>query len=447
MTTTQPGTAPPVASIGTQPGAPAVTAGTGRAAPRRRPAPVLVLLAVLAAAAVGLWRGRPPGPLNSIWAEDGQEFLTDALTLPWYEPFVTPFNGYFHTVARACFAVIALFPVSWAAALNAVTAAVLTALLALAVAAAARDRLGTAAALVIGGGAAVPMGYAPNTLAQLQFPLVYAALWMLLWSPRRRPARAVAVVVPALAVLNSMLGLLLVPVALLRLARHRDHDARLRVLVLLPGVALQLVPLLLGGSRRDVGERPDLDPVSVAGTYLRWGVPRSFLGDVWLAPPVADPTAHRALMLLGLAIPAAVVAVALLGRARPQWRLAALLAGFGALAGAFQLAVHGAPEDRYLVLITLPNIAAAVALTAPRDAPGRWTDTVPFVALATLVAAVCVSNLRPGGHTDGLPRWDATVAGARAQCQAQPRLRSVTVHTAQWPVFGWEAVLPCDRLR
>ncbi|GAB3857075.1 hypothetical protein [Dactylosporangium cerinum] len=211
------------------------------------------------------------GGFNSVWAEDGQEFLTDALTLPWYEPFATPFNGYFHTVARACFALIALFPVPWAAALNAGTAAALTAALACLVAAAARDRLGPAAGLVIGASAAVPMGYVPNTLAQLQFPLVYAGLWMLLWTPTTRAARAAAVALPGLAALSSMLGLLLVPVALLRTARRRDRDSVLRALALLPGVALQLGSLLLGGSRRAVGERPDLDPFSVAGTYLRWG--------------------------------------------------------------------------------------------------------------------------------------------------------------------------------
>lgn len=399
---------------------------------------------VLAAIGVGLLRGR----LNSIWAEDGQEFLTDALTRPWYEPFGMPFNGYFHTVARAGFAVIALFPVAWAAALNAIIAATLTALLALLVGLAARDRLGTWPALVIGGSAAVPFGHVPNTLAQLQFPLVYAGLWMLLWSPARRPARVIAAGVPALAVLNSILGLLLLPVSVLRLYRRRNADAVLRVLALLPGAALQLVPLLLGGSRRDVGERPDLDPVSVAGTYLRWGVPRAFLGDAWLAPPGTGPWAHRTLVLLGLAIPAACVVAALLrGRPLVHWRLAAFLAGFAAFAGMFQLAVHGVPEGRYLVLIALPNIAAAAALTVPPTAGEPRLRVVPFVALATLVAVVCVANLRPGGYTDGLPRWDSTVAGARAQCHAEPRLRRVTVHTAQWPVLGWEAVLPCDRLR
>jgi hypothetical protein len=91
--------------------------------------------------------------------------------------------------------------------------------------------------------------------------------------------------------------------------------------------------------------------------------------------------------------------------------------------------------------VAAPAVAASTAAAEPS------VRSVPFVALATLVAAVGIANLRPGGYTDGLPRWDTIVAGARAQCQAEPRLRRVTVHTAQWPVLGWEAVPPCERLR
>jgi len=51
------------------------------------------------------------------------------------------------------------------------------------------------------------------------------------------------------------------------------------------------------------------------------------------------------------------------------------------------------------------------------------------------------------GPRDGIPAWDAVVAQARAECHVQPGLTRVTVHIAQWPVIGWEAVLPCARLR
>ncbi|GGM48990.1 hypothetical protein ACFFX1_23225 [Dactylosporangium sucinum] len=402
------------------------------------------MLAVVGAAVVGLWRTRTPAAVDSIWAEDGQNFLTDAVTLPWYEAIVTPFNGYFHVVARACWAVVALFPLAWAAALNAVVDAVLTALLALGVYAAARSRLPRAAAVVVGASAAVPIGFEPNTLAQLQFPLVYCGLWMLLREPGGRVARVVAAAVPALAVLNSMLGVLLLPVAVLRLAARRDRARLVPALALLPGAALQVVPLLTGASERSLGERPDTNPVSVAETYLRWGVPRSLLGQAWLAPPYEDAAAHTALVALGLVIPAVIVALAVSRRTRAEWGLAATLAGFAALAGAVQLAAHGGPEDRYLVLVALPNIAAAVCLLLPT---GAETGRTPLVVFATLLSVVFAANLRVPGPRDGIPEWGPTVAAARAECRAAPGLTWVTVHIAQWPEIGWQAVLPCDRLR
>nr|BFE66559.1 hypothetical protein GCM10020063_110850 [Dactylosporangium thailandense] len=402
---------------------------------------------VLLGAAAGLARTREPGALDSIWAEDGQNFLTDALNRPWYEAILTPFNGYFHVVARVCWAIIALFPVAWAAALNAVLDAAITSLLGLAVYRAARERLDAFPAAVIGTTAALPMGFVPNTLAQLQFPLVYAGLWMLL----RRRAGVLSAGLPALAVLNSMLGVLLLPVALCGLVRYRCRAWLVKLLALLPGALLQVVPLLTGATRRGLGERPEHDPVAVAAMYLRWGVPRSFLGPVWLAPPYDDVWGHRALVAAGLLIPAALLAVAVWSRAYRELRLAAVLAGFAALAGAVQLSAHGSGEDRYLVLVSLPNLAAGVCLAAGAQRaariPGCVSPRTPLVVFATLVAVVLASGLRPAGPRDDSPRWGATVARARAECLVRPGLTRVTVHTAQWPVLGWEAVLPCARLR
>ncbi|WP_432837172.1 hypothetical protein [Dactylosporangium sp. CA-092794] len=401
---------------------------------------------MVAGAVVGLCRTRAPGALDSIWAEDGQNFLTDALNRPWYEAIFTPFNGYFHVVARLCWAGIALFPVGWAAALNAGVDAVLTSLLALAVYGAARSRLERFPAVVIGVSAALPMGFVPNALAQLQFPLVYAGLWMLLW----RRTTALTVGLPGLAALNSMLGVLLLPVAVAGLVRYRSREWLCKLLGLLPGTLLQLIPLLAGATRRGLGERPERDPVAVAGMYLRWGVPRSFLGPAWLGPPYADPWGHRALVAAGLLIPAGLAGLALWRRAWGPARLAAVLAGFAVLAGALQIAVHGHGEDRYLVLVSLPNIAAGVCLATARQrsggARGCLRDRIPLVVFATLVGVVAAANLCPAGPRDGGPRWSGAVARARAECLVQPGSARVRVHTARWPVLGWEAVLPCSRL-
>jgi hypothetical protein len=417
------------------------------------PAPPAARKVALAAAVVlggtlaSLLRTRSPGALDSIWAEDGENFLTDALNRPWYEAVLTPFNGYFHVVARLAWAGIALFPVTWAAALGAVVAAVLTSLLALAVYAAARSRLGRFPAVLIGASAALPMGLVPNTLAQLQFPLVYAGLWMLLW----RRTGPLSVGLPALAVLNSMLGVLLLPVAVVGLVRYRSREWLWKLAGLLPGALLQLVPLLAGVTRRGLGERPERDPVALAAMYLRWGVPRSFLGPAWLSAPHGDVWGHRALVAAGLLIPAVLLAAALRRRAAAHLRLAAALAGFAALAGAAQLAAHGAAEDRYLVLVSLPNIAAGVCLAAGLQRSGGLsgcrTGRTPLVVFATLLAVVAAANLRPATPRDGIPRWGAAVARARAECLVQPALPRVIVHIAQWPELGWRAVLPCSRLR
>ncbi|MFI5912655.1 hypothetical protein [Dactylosporangium sp. NPDC051541] len=415
----------------------------------RRVVRVLVGVAfVLVGALVGLARTRSPGALDSLWAEDGQNFLTDALNLPWYEAIFTPFNGYFHVVARLCWAFIALFPVAWAAPLNAVIDAAITSALGLAVYGAARSRLERFPAVVIGVTAALPMGFVPNTLAQLQFPLVYAGLWMLLWSRR---ANVLTVGLPALAVLNSMLGVLLTVVAFVGFCIYRNREWLWKLIGLLPGSLLQLVPLLTGTTRRGLGERPEHDPIALAAMYVRWGVPRSFLGPAWPAPPYDDVWGHRALIAAGLLIPLALIGMAVWAKAYAALRPAAVLAGFAALAGAVQLGAHGFGEDRYLVLISLPNLAAGVVLAAGAQRSSRTTGCIslrlPLVVFATLLTVVLAANFRPASPRDGSPRWAAAVGQARAECLVRPGLTRVNVHIATWPVLGWEAVLPCARLR
>ncbi|GAA3451597.1 hypothetical protein [Dactylosporangium matsuzakiense] len=401
---------------------------------------------MLAGALLGLARTREPGALDSLWAEDGQNFLTDALNLPWYEAILTPFNGYFHVVARLCWAFIALFPVAWAASLNAVIDAGITSALGLAVFRAARSRLDALPAALIGVVAALPMGFVPNALAQLQFPLVYAGLWMLL----RERAGPLAIGLAGLAVLNSMLGVLLTAVAFVGLVRHRNREWAWKLLGVVPGSLLQLVPLLTGATRRGLGERPEHNPVAVAAMYLRWGVPRSFLGPAWLEIS-DDAWSHRAVTAIGLLIPVALTGLALWSRCYRELRLAAALAGFGALAGAVQLGAHGFGEDRYLVLISLPNLAAGVVLAAGIQRSGRAlgcvSAKVPLVVFATLLTVVLAANFRPASPRDGSPHWGAAVAQARAECLVRPGLARVRVHIAAWPVLGWEAVLPCARLR
>ena len=56
--------------------------------------------AIVATAGYSLLRVGGPGAFNSIWAEDGANFLSDAYLLPVGETLFKPINGYFVVLPR-----------------------------------------------------------------------------------------------------------------------------------------------------------------------------------------------------------------------------------------------------------------------------------------------------------------------------------------------------------
>src|SRR5687767_10461650 len=81
------------------------------AAPPTRGAIAAGAITVLVATALSLSRTRGPGALNSIWAEDGRNFLADALNLSVVDALTAPFNGYWHTGPRILAEVASRFPI------------------------------------------------------------------------------------------------------------------------------------------------------------------------------------------------------------------------------------------------------------------------------------------------------------------------------------------------
>jgi hypothetical protein len=157
---------------------------------------LLALVALVAGTVLGLSRVRGPGAWNTVWAEDGGQMLNDAYHHSLWHALTTPLNGYYVTVPRLFGALAAAVPVPWAAWALATTAALLTSLLALLVYTASRAhldgpvlRLAVSAPVV-----ATPVGalFTPHLLVTLQFIAIYATFWTLLWTPRTRGGRIVA---------------------------------------------------------------------------------------------------------------------------------------------------------------------------------------------------------------------------------------------------------------
>jgi hypothetical protein len=484
-----------IGSVMPQRGAPdaaAVTSGGWRDRIRRavfpQPAPerltirtvLLAIGAVLAGTAVCLARTTGHGPFDSMWAEDGNEFYDDALNGHATRNVAVGLNGYFVVMNRLIAEVAALAPVGWAPAIMSTSAALITAILALMVYVASGAHLrSTPVRLLV----AVPVIACPtgtlstiNNVATLQFVALYAAFWMLLWTTSGRFDRALALSFIAVTGLNTVLTVVLLPLALLRLYALRGRYALLLVGAVTVPVAVQLYGLAAGITSRAGISRPRLDPVWGLLEYLLWAVPYSILGERWLAPPAKglnrfsdvpatqNPYVHTVLILGAYLVVLVAVVLAVRRFTRPAWGLVAVAGGQSVLVFAAEVMSYGYAyhdksflmsetallwTDRYLVPVTLLLIVTMTALLVPR--PADPTDrrpvlrVAPILGYAALVLLITLANLRPTSPRSVVPSWSAEVAKARATCQTT-NAWTVRVHYGGEVWWPWVNV-QCRRLR
>jgi hypothetical protein len=174
--------------------------------------------ALLAGTAVGLARQPGSGALQTIWAEDGQVFLAQAVALPVDRAFSTLYAGYLHAVPRVLAELAAALPLPVADAVLSGGAALIVAALALLIyrASAGHIRSTVIRAALAGAVVLVPVGQAEvtNNAANLHWFLMFAAFWVLLWRPRHPLALATGALVVFLAGASDPLTILLAPLAL-----------------------------------------------------------------------------------------------------------------------------------------------------------------------------------------------------------------------------------------
>jgi hypothetical protein len=418
-------------------------AGLFQEAPERpvRPSSALLAgLAVLAGAAVSLARQPGIGALDTVWAEDGQIFLTDAVNQPLPEALTTSYAGYFHTGPRLLAELAAASPAGWAPAVLAGSAAVVTAALAVLVYVASAGHLTSRLARVAAAAVVVipPLAQqdVPNSIANLHWPALYALFWVLLWSPAGWPGRAVAVVATGLVATSDILVLALLPLALTRVLVRRDRYSAVLATVFASGVGLQLLGLLTGASDRAT----ELDPVRAGVGYLLRAVPGALFGSRGLGP---DHTSIRWLALAGLAwlLVAAAVLAAARGLTRPAWTLAAVAAVHSVALYLLPVLLSGVATERYAVAPAMLVVVALLALLPPgAGRPGR-----AGVALVALLAVVCAVNLRvPNLRAEG-PAWSGELDRARQVCAEATTGAATSVRLP--PVNAlWYADLPCTYL-
>lgn len=440
---------------------------TDKHGPATRRTVIWAVVAVIVGTVVSLGRVGGPGPFNSIWAEDGSDYLTDALNRDTLRTIVRPLNGYFVLIPRLLAIPAGLVPPEWGPAVLSVEAAVVTALTALIVYVASRAHLRSVLARAV---AAVPVLVVPvgenlaatlaNNVATLQFAATYTLLWVLLWAPATRTGRITAVLVAWGVAFTTILAAVLIPLALVRLYLRRDRTSLALAGGLTLGAVADLAALALHLTSRPAVSRPHYDPFW-ALQQASWALRNAMFGDRGANGVGADLVGLRGTAVVAGLILVAVLLVAAFRWTRPSWLLAVVMGVHALVYWCLTLMAHGRLEMRYVAGPELMLFAGMAALLLPA-LPRRWAY-VPLAMLATFIAVICTLNYQaPSGRTISTP-WRSLVAQARIAC-TDPQYGAVYVYP-NWdgkvepipigtpmprrtpPPYGFPVWLPCHRLR
>jgi hypothetical protein len=409
-----------------------------------------VLLALAAATALHLLRQRGHGAWESLWAEDGSVFVTDAHR-DFTGTFFAQNGGYTHLIPRLIAGVAALFPVDRAATVVAIGGSLVIALLAAFVFVASAEvlqsraaRFGLAAAVLL---LPIPGDELYANALTLHFYMLFACFWALVWQSETGAAVAVRCAVVLASTLSDPLAVLLLPLAVVAPAMRRRRSSLAVSGVFLAGLAAQLLLVSAGDvPERNwafrLGDLPETFALRVTGGLL---VGDHFLGDLWL-------DYGRAFSYTALAVVAVVLGVLLVRANRPTAAIALMAISYAGLFFCVQLVGRGtsgiAPHAssfhlhhaRYALLPFLFLVTALLVLIdrAPRRV---WLRSAAAVWLVALIAV----NYRigPNDRSTG-PRWQPEVSAARAVCERPSQVVRILVAPA--PPEVWFARIRCDRL-
>jgi hypothetical protein len=399
--------------------------------------PRLLLLAVPVLTWLQMVR-RPDAPpaWDSLYVEDGQVFLGQALSQHWWDTFATSHLGYLHTIARVIAEIATWLPLERAPLVMALLTSFVVALLAAYVFMASEPWI---VSPLLRGVLAIAVVLVPvtardiaGTVANLHWFFIYASFGAVLCPRRSRGWLAASTAVVLMSALSDPLTGVLLPVALAPALRARDRRAWVVPGAIAFGLIVQLMLRDEGAGR-------------IGGVHAG-AVPRIFAERVTSSLLAGDSHLHD---LFGgrtgspfawgsLALVAAAVAV---GLWRLRGRRRRLLGGATALSLAFflipvvsrgtDLLVPDIPwalgASRYMYL---PVMFLMTGLIAAVDRPTRGSGARPRLrelALAILVLVPIAVDYRAPHRTEGEPAWRPALAQARQACAAGRPVGPVTL--------------------
>lgn len=428
----------------------------------------LALGVALATVLFWLWR-IPLAQRDVVYAEDGELFLLRGIEAgPWHV-LLEPYAGYQHLVPRILSALAQGLPLERYGLATQVASVLVLAAIGGATVLLARDVVASRVARVALGLVPVVVPLAGlevlANLANLHTYCLWLALWMLLWRPRAWWSASIVAVAMLAATLTEVQTLLLLPLAIARLAWMRERMLPI-VAAFGIGVAGQVVTWI--AAPRPIAQGSGIDVADVVVGWLVSAVRPLLVPDAQAALEGLRTVGLGPSLLVLVPFALAVVVVLVWGDARQRVAsvatclVSACVFGGSALATPFDALDYAWREGdewatvllavRYGVgagMLVAAQVPLAVGVVLDRLARRRSAATrasralrvaVASVAVA-LVAAMALLSPLSGSMREGQPGWQAQVDEAEAACEAGATIAELRV------VPGARVVaVPCDDL-
>lgn len=413
--------------------------------------PVGYVFAIAAGAVLSLARYVGTPPWKSIYAEDYAIYLVQAIAHPWRSVFYS-YAGYEQLVPRLIGQLASMLPLHDAAAVFAITGALIAAACAAFVF---HASAGHVKSTFLRGVLALSILLLPVALQEIAnagvntpWYLLIALFWALLWRPRSAAGMAVAALLgfaSASSNITAVVFVLLILVRLIALPRLREHAVTLGWIA---GCLVQL-PYFLNSTSQSSSRLSHLaTPAQTASYYGHDVLLPAFGWHVsWLLREWVDR--NYGVVITGGLIAIGVAVVLITGSTRVRlFTVTAMLFGFvfAAFAGTvtWWVTVNPVkfgfePGARYTCLPIL--LITAVAIVAIDTLRSQW-KLVAVLALIAVMAMGWLPDFRYSAHRTQAPEWAPMLSQWVASCQHQDEIRFV----GSYINYG-TMVIPCGKVR